>query len=180
MSGHSKWSKVKHQKSLSDAKKGKIFSKIARLIAVAAKKGTDPNSNSSLRDAINQAKSINMPAENIERAIKKSEGGLQSETLQEVRYEAFGPGGTAIIIEGITDNKNRTSNEIKHILSKYNAKLAEPNSVLWVFEKKQPNHWQSMNAVQISEIDKERLKKLIENMEEHDDVQKIYTNADYS
>ncbi|HEB01373.1 MAG TPA: YebC/PmpR family DNA-binding transcriptional regulator [Candidatus Portnoybacteria bacterium] len=136
MSGHSKWSKIKHKKAITDVKKGKIFSKIARMISVTAReKGGDPETNSNLRLAIEKAKSVNMPRENIERAVRRG-AGEGEEKLEEVTYEAYGPGGIALIIEGITDNKNRAVSEIKHILSKHNGKLAETGSVQWSFERK--------------------------------------------
>ncbi len=177
MSGHSKWSKIKHQKEVTDAKKGKSFSKLVRLIALAAKKGADPEANPSLKFAINQARTVNMPSENIERAIKKGSGEMQNENLEEVRYESFGPGGTAIIIEAITDNKNRTLNEIKRLLSQHGAKLAEQGSVLWAFSKEQSGWWQPKHTVQVSLADKETVEKLLEALEDHEDVQKVYTNA---
>ena len=136
MSGHSKWSKIKHQKAAGDAKKGQAFSKISRLIILTAKKGGDPDSNLELRYAINQAKSVSMPRDSIERAIKKGTGELQGENLEEAQYEAFGPHGSAMLISAITDNKNRTTSEIKHTLIKNNAKLAEPGAAAWAFEKK--------------------------------------------
>ena len=136
MSGHSHFSSIKHKKSLEDEKRGKIFSKMARMISVAAKEGHDPTSNPKLRQALDEAKNFNMPKDNIERAIKRGSGETKGEKLEEVNYEAFGPGGIAVIIEVITDNKNRTLAEIKHILQKYNGKLAESGSVKWLFEKK--------------------------------------------
>lgn len=137
MSGHSHWSSIKYQKGIADAKKGKIFSKIARQISIAAKeKGGDPEGNSTLRIAIEKAKSFNMPKDNVERAIKKGTGELEGTKLESVVFEAYGPGGIAIIIEGITDNKNRTSHEIKQILSKHQGKLAQEGSVKWLFKKK--------------------------------------------
>jgi len=136
MSGHSHFSSIKHKKALEDEKRGKIFSKMARMISVAAKEGTDPTSNSKLRQALEEARSFNMPKSNIEKAIKRGTGMLEGEKLEEINYEAFGPGGIAIIIEAITDNKNRTLAEIKHILQKYNGKLAESGSVKWLFERK--------------------------------------------
>lgn len=136
MSGHSKWSKVKHKKAITDVKKGKIFSKMARMISVAAKeKGGDPETNSNLRLAIERARSVNMPRENIDRAIKKGTGE-EGGKLEEITLEAYGPAGVALIIEAITDNKNRTLSEIKNILSKHNGKLAEPGSVQWSFERR--------------------------------------------
>ena len=136
MSGHSHFSSIKHKKSLEDEKRGKIFSKMARMISVAAKEGTDPTSNSKLRQAMDEARSFNMPKDNIERAIKRGSGETKEGKFEEVNYEAFGPGGIAVIIETITDNKNRTLAEIKHILQKYNGKLAESGSVKWLFERK--------------------------------------------
>lgn len=137
MSGHSHFKTIKAHKELADAKKGKIFSKIGRLITIAVKeKGGDPITNSKLRLVIDQAKKFNMPKENIERSIKKGTGELAGEKLEEVFFEGFGPGGIAIIIEGITDNKNRTLGEIKGILNQNNGKLAGEGAVRWLFDKK--------------------------------------------
>ena len=137
MSGHSHWSSIKHKKAITDAKRGKIFSKLARMISVAAKQGSDPKSNANLRLAIEQARSFNMSSDKIEKAIKKVTGELGGEArLEEVAYEAYGPGGIAIIIEGITDNKNRSLGEIKQILIQNGGKLAETGSVQWLFERK--------------------------------------------
>lgn len=136
MSGHSKWHKVKWQKAVTDAKKGKIFSKLARMISVAAKeKGPDPETNPKLRLAIEKAREANMPKDNIERAIKKGSGRDTVAALEEFTYEAYGPTGVALIIEGITDNKNRTLSEIKNILSHHQGKVASQGSVLWLFDK---------------------------------------------
>ncbi len=137
MSGHSKWHKIRYQKASTDKNKGKIFSKLSKLISLAAKeKGGNPETNPKLRLAIEKAKKANMPKENIERAIKKGIGQLEDTQLEELTYEAYGPGGIAMIIEVITDNKNRTLNEIKHILSKYGGKLSEPGSVKYLFDYK--------------------------------------------
>lgn len=136
MSGHSHWSSIKHKKQLEDQKRGKIFSKLSRMISVAAKKGVNPEINPELRQALEEAKAFNLPKENIERAIKRGTGEIEGGELEEVRYESFGPGGIAIIIEGITDNKNRTLSEIKKILQKHEGKLAESGSVKWLFERK--------------------------------------------
>ncbi|MFC1625276.1 YebC/PmpR family DNA-binding transcriptional regulator [Patescibacteria group bacterium] len=167
MSGHSKWSKIKHQKATGDAKKGQIFSKLSKLITVAVRKGKDPESNIELKHAINQAKTASMPAGNIERAIKKGSGELQGELLEEVQYEAFGPGGTAILMKGVTDNKNRTSNEIKHLLAQHSAKLAQLGATTWLIK----------NPIEISDTDKENLEKLIKALKNHDDIQSIHTNT---
>lgn len=136
MSGHSHWKKIKHAKGAADAQKGKAFSKMARLITVAAREGGDVEKNPKLRLAIAKAKEINLPAENIKRAIKRGTGEIGGAELQEILFEAYGPGNIAIIIEGITDNKNRTIAEIKHILNQNNGKLAGEGSVRWLFERK--------------------------------------------
>ncbi len=137
MSGHSHAKTILHKKEITDAKRGKIFSKMAKLITIAVKEGGgDPSANSKLRMAIEQAKNANMPKDNIERAIKSGTGELSGEKLEHVTLEAYGPGQTAIIIEGITDNKNRTLGEIKQILNQNNGKLAGSGSVKWLFERK--------------------------------------------
>ena len=136
MSGHSHWAGIKHKKQAEDQKRGKIFSKLSRMISVAAREGADPEMNPKLRQALEEAKAFNMPKENIERAIKRGTGELEGAKLEEVSYEAFGPGGVAIIIEGITDNKNRTFQEVKQILQKYSGKLAESGAVKWLFARK--------------------------------------------
>jgi YebC/PmpR family DNA-binding regulatory protein len=137
MSGHSHFKSIKYRKGVADAKRGKAFSKLARQISVAAKeRGGDPDTNSKLRIAIEQAKTLNMPKDNIERAIKRGTGELAGEKLEPVLFEAYGPGGIAIIIEGITDNKNRTLGEIKQILAQSGGKLAGGGSVKWLFERR--------------------------------------------
>ncbi len=137
MSGHSKWSKIKRGKAITDAKRGKLFSKLAKIISVAARdKGGDPKFNPTLRMAIEKAKEANMPNENIERAIAKGAGGEEESRMEEFLYEAYGPGGIAILIEGITDNKNRTLSEIKNILTKQNAKFVESGGVSYLFQKR--------------------------------------------
>lgn len=137
MSGHSHAKTIKHQKELTDKKRGNIFSKLSRQISLATKeKGGNPETNSALKMAIEQAKSFNLPKENIERAIKRGTGETGGEKLEEVVFEAYGPGGIAIIIEGITGNKNRTLGEIKQILNQNNGKLVGEGAVKWMFEKK--------------------------------------------
>jgi YebC/PmpR family DNA-binding regulatory protein len=177
MSGHSKWSQIKHKKAVTDAKKSQIFSKISRKIVVAATKGENPEMNSDLRVAIEKAKEANMPFDNIGRAIKKGSGGLEEgRRLENIRYEAYGPGGAAVIIEGITDNKNRTVAEIKHILLKHNAKLAEAGAVTWAFEHVQ-GKWQPKSAIELNKDDKEKLGNLLEELNNHDDVQEVFSNT---
>ncbi|MBU2564357.1 YebC/PmpR family DNA-binding transcriptional regulator [Patescibacteria group bacterium] len=172
MSGHSKWSKIKHAKTATDAKRSEIFSKMAKLISIAAKKGEDPSMNASLRLAIEKAKSFNMPKDKIENAIKKD----KSAQLEEVTYEAYGPNGTPLIIEAITDNKNRTVSEIKHILSRYNGKLAETGSVKYLFSK-QEGEWKPNYTTEPDENLKNQLLKLFEALDDHDDINDIYSNV---
>lgn len=136
MAGHSKWKQIKHRKSVTDAKKGLLFSKLAREIMVAAREG-GPHSeaNARLRQAVERAQIQGLPKDNIERAVNRAAGTEEEKTLQEFLYEAAAPGGVTIIIEGITDNKNRTTAEIKHLLNEHGAKLAESGSLIWGFEK---------------------------------------------
>ncbi|MFA5877913.1 MAG: YebC/PmpR family DNA-binding transcriptional regulator [Candidatus Staskawiczbacteria bacterium] len=136
MSGHSHFKTIKAQKEVADAKRGKVFSKMGKVVSIAAKNGGDPATNPRLRIAIEQARNVNMPKENIERAILRGTGELAGDKLEEVVFEGFGPGGIAVIIEAITDNKNRTLGEIKQILSQNNGKLAGEGAVQWMFERK--------------------------------------------
>ncbi|NOY35540.1 MAG: YebC/PmpR family DNA-binding transcriptional regulator [bacterium] len=177
MSGHSKWSTIKHQKAATDAKRSQIFSKMAKMITVAARKGDDPDMNPDLRAAIDKAKGVNMPADNIERAIKKGAGKLEGAQMENVRYEAYGPGGVAIIIEAITDNNNRTVAEIKHILSKNNGKFAESGSVTWAFENAH-GKWEAKHKIEISEEDAGKLDRLLEALDDNDDVQNLFVNSE--
>ena len=137
MAGHSKWANIRHRKGAQDAKRGKIFTKIIKEITVSARLGGgDQDSNPRLRKAVSNARSNNMPQENIIRAIKKGIGELDGVSYEEISYEGYGPNGIAIFIEVITDNKNRTVSELRHILNKNNGNLAEPGSVAWMFERK--------------------------------------------
>lgn len=137
MSGHSKWSTIKHKKGAADARRGKIFTKLIKEITVAARLGGgDPNANPRLRTAIAAAKEQNMPQDNILRAIKKGTGELEGSNYEEVTYEGYGPGGVAILIEAMTDNKNRTVGEIRALLSKNGGNMGESGCVSWIFEKK--------------------------------------------
>jgi len=137
MSGHSKWSTIKHKKGALDAKRGKIFTRVIKELTVAAKAGGgDPDGNPRLRSAIALAKASNMPADNIKRAIMKGTGELPGVTYEDVVYEGYGPGGVAIYVEVLTDNKMRTTPEIRHAFTKHGGDLGQPNSVSWMFEKK--------------------------------------------
>jgi len=137
MSGHSKWSTIKHKKGAADAKRGKIFTRILKEMTVAARLGGgDPIGNPRLRAAVAEAKANNMPKDNIERAIKRGTGELEGATYEEVTYEGYGPGGVAIIVEALTDNTNRTTPEIRHMFEKHGGNLGTPGSVKFQFEKK--------------------------------------------
>jgi YebC/PmpR family DNA-binding regulatory protein len=137
MSGHSKWSTIKHKKAAADAKRGKVFTRVIKEITVSARiGGGDPGGNPRLRTALAAAKAANMPKDNIEKAIKKGTGELPGVTYEEVVFEGYGPSGVAFYVETLTDNKNRTLPEIRHLFSKYGGNLGETNSVAWMFEKK--------------------------------------------
>jgi len=239
MSGHNKWSSIKHKKGAADAKKGKIFTKLIKEITVAAKTGGgDPDSNARLRTAILAAKAENMPNDNITRAIKKGTGELEgAAAYEDVIYEGYGPGGTALMVEVLTDNKNRTVSDIRHIFTRSNGNLGESGSVAWMFKKKgvvtvpasstsedaimeagleagaedvindgdifmlytDPSSLESVRSalesknvkiekaemsmipqttVKLSGKDAETMLKLIENLEDNDDVQKVHSNFD--
>lgn len=166
MSGHSKWSQIKHKKAITDKKKGQIFSKLSRLITLAAKKGPDPKSNPSLVQAIDNAKAVNMPNENIERAIKKVADKDQDQ-LEELSIEALGPGGVALKIKAITDNRNRTMAEIKKILTENNSKLVQPGSLTWMF-----NQSLTLNDSSLQE----QVDKLFEALDDQDEVEDVSSN----
>lgn len=176
MSGHNKWSKIKHKKAASDAAKSKIYSKLVKLIQVESKAAGGDTTSPGLRTAIDKAKAENMPKDTIDRAVKK---GASNDTaaMESVTYEVYGPGGCALIIEGLTDNKNRTAAEVKHILTKNGLQLATPGSATWAFEKT-ADGWNAQTTTQISPEDGEKLEKILELLDENDDVQDVYTNAD--
>jgi YebC/PmpR family DNA-binding regulatory protein len=136
MSGHSKWAGIKHKKAITDAKRGAIFTKMAREITVSAKEGGgDPTGNFRLRLAIQRARDVNMPADNIDRAIKRGTGEAGGAAYEELRYEGYGPGGVAILVDALTDNRNRTASEIRSIFSRFGGNVAEPNAVGWIFKR---------------------------------------------
>ena len=239
MSGHSKWATTKRKKAVIDAKRGKIFTKLIKEITIAAREGGgDINGNPRLRLAVDNAKSANMPQDNIERAIKKATGELEGVTYHELNYEGYGPVGVAIIVEVATDNKNRTVAEVRHIFSKNGGALAETGSVAWMFDRKglitlpkqskseeeimeyvldsgaddfqsedqffevqtslenfetvrktlidknleienASLQWIAKNSVSVTGEDAEKVIKLIESLEDNDDVQNVYSNADF-
>jgi YebC/PmpR family DNA-binding regulatory protein len=176
MSGHSKWSQIKRQKGVTDAAKSRTFSRFARLIAMESKRANGVLSSPSLAVAISRAKSINMPKENIERAIAK---GMSKDVgdLESVVYEAYGPGGAAILITALTDNKNRTTQEVKHLLSLQKIELASPGAATWAFSKSHDGFMPNEPLVDAVGADAEGLSNLLEALDEHEDVQQVFTNA---
>jgi len=241
MSGHSKWATIKRKKGALDAKRGKIFTKWIKEITVAARNGGgDPAGNPRLRTAILGAKGVNMPADNIDRAIKKGTGELEGTSYEEITYEGYGPGGIAILMESLTDNRNRTTGELRHILTKNGGRMAEAGAVQWMFHSKgslavprsavdedtlitlvldagaedvdtedpetyeittSPQQFEAVraaladkgivttsaevakvpqNVISLSEKDAEAALKLMEVLEDHDDVQKVSSNLDIS
>ncbi len=176
MSGHSKWSQIKRQKSVTDAAKSRTFSRFARLITLESKKANGVLSAPSLAVVISRAKAVNMPKENIERAVAKGTS-KDSGDLEQVVYEAYGPGGVAILIDALTDNKNRTTQEIKHLLSLQGIELASPGAASWAFTKNSGSYIPNEPLVEIVGEDEEKLGAALEAIDEHEDVQRIYTNA---
>jgi len=224
MSGHNKWSTIKHKKGAADAKRGKVFTKIIKEISVAAKLGgADPVANPRLRTAIDKAKAENMPKDNIERAIKKGSGGMEGVTYEEIIYEGYGPGGAAVLIEVLTDNRNRSVSEVRSIFSKNNGNMGEAGCVSWMFSQKglilyeksvdfeqlfeaaievgaegsfievrealEAKGFKHTNAevtmipqtmVELEGKQAESMLKLMDKMEDCDDVQNVYSNFDIS
>jgi YebC/PmpR family DNA-binding regulatory protein len=238
MSGHSKWSSIKHKKAAVDAKRGKVFSKLVKEIIVAARDGgPNPETNARLRTAIDSAKAANMPSANIEKAVKKGSGELEGVHYEDVTYDAYGPGGVAILVQILTDNKNRTASEMRNIFSKRGGSIAGVGAVSWIFNKKgvlriarekadeeelfllatdaeaedfrtdsdayelvfSPEHFENAkqqlqgegiefdmaaitflpkNTVRVEGKEAQQLLALMEELEEHDDVQNIYSNFD--
>ena len=176
MSGHNKWSKIKHKKAGTDAAKSKIFSKMARAISTASKQVSGDINSPTLRAAIDKAREFNMPADNIDRAIKKG-SGADTESMEAITYEAYGPGGSALVIEALTSNRNKAAQEVKFILSKNGFALAAPGSATWAFSKEN-SEWKPNMTVPLSEEDSTVLEKLIEELEDNDEVQDVYTNAE--
>ena len=176
MSGHSKWSTIKHKKSAQDAKRGKIFTKLTKEIMVAARLGGgDPSANPRLRAAIQAAKSENMPKDKIERAIKKGTGEIEGERYEEIQYEGYGPGGVAILVESMTDNRQRTVADLRHLFSKHGGNLGEPGSVAWMFEKK------GLIVIEKEAVDEDTLMTVAleagaDDLNEEDDIWEVHTD----
>ncbi len=178
MSGHSKWSTIKHKKAAADAKRGQLFTRIIKELTVAAREGGgDPDANARLRSAVVAAKAANMPADNIKRAIQKGTGELPGVSYEDVAYEGYGPGGVAVYVEVLTDNKMRTTPEIRHLFSKHGGNLGEPNSVSWMFEKK--GHF----VVSTEAASEERLMEIAldagaDDLQREDEAYEIYTSPE--
>ena len=175
MSGHSKWSQIKRKKGIADQKRGQLFSKLSRVITLSVREGrgiTDPENNLKLRLAVERARAENMPKENIERAIKRA-SDKDASVLKEVLIQAMGPSGIAMVIEGITDNSNRTVGDVRTILSKNDFKIVPESSLNWMFDKeKNPTMPLEITDEQLlSKID-----KLLEELDSNDDVENVYTN----
>ena len=176
MAGHSKWAQIKRQKSVTDAARSRVFSKFARLIALESKKAAGNASAPGLITVIARAKAANMPKDNIERAVTKG-ASKDSGDLEQVVYEAYGPGGIAILIDALTDNKNRTTQEIKHLLSQEDVELAAPGAASWAFVKNSQGGYVPASPMEITGVEEEKLSAILEKLDAHDDVQEIFTTA---
>ncbi|MFO7660777.1 MAG: YebC/PmpR family DNA-binding transcriptional regulator [Candidatus Cloacimonadaceae bacterium] len=175
MSGHNKWSSIKHKKAATDAKRGKIYTRLVKEIILAAKNGGDPDTNARLRTAINSAKQANMPRENIERAIKRGTGEIEGAAYEEVTYEGYGQNGVGIVVDVLTDNKNRSVADIRHTFSKYGGTMAEAGAVSWNFEQK---GYFTVPAEGIEEDDlmMAALEAGAEDIQKSDEVYEVYTS----
>jgi len=169
---------IANRKASQDAKRGQIFTKYARLITVAAKSGGDPDYNIELKNAIDKAKSINMPNDNINRAIKKGTGELEGETYESISYEGYGPGGVAIIVETLTDNKNRTSSQMKHYFDRHNGNLGVPGCVTYMFERKGYFLIEKTEKTSEESLMEAALEAGMEDMATHEDSFEIYSSTD--
>lgn len=177
MSGHSKWSTIKRDKSVNDSKKSQMFTKLSRAITVVAKKGIDAQSNAALRLAISKAKEYRMPKDNIARAVQKGEGGGEGSQFEEVVYEGYGPEGTAFYVKALTDNRNRTVAEVRNIFSKHGSSLGGVGSTAYIFiELENPSF-----EIEVDDLAKARtIFNLISALEDHDDVSDVYSNVKVS
>ncbi len=174
MSGHSHWAGIKHKKEITDKKRGVVFSKLLALITAAARKDPNPDFNPRLRTAVEKARAENVPAENIARAITRARD--VGDAIEELLFEAYGPGGTAILIEATTDNRNRTVSEVKHALTAHEGKWAEPGSVAWAFEEREGVRHAKF-PLSLTPENATKLTALITALKEHPDVQEVYNNA---
>jgi len=177
VAGHSKWANIKHKKAAQDAKRGHLFTKIARQIMVAVKEGgPDPDTNFKLRIAIDKARSVNMPNDNIERAINRGIGGLDGDNYEAIIYEGYGPGGVAILMDVLTDNRNRTASEVRHRLSKHGGNLGEAGCVAWMFDKRGLLVIEKSSAIDEDELIMQALEAGAEDVQAEDDVYKVITD----
>lgn len=176
MAGHNKWSKIKREKAKTDGQKSKIFTKMVKLIATEAKKASGNLKSPGLAAAIEKAKKENVPNDTIDRAIKKATTD-NSATMESITYESYGPSGCALIIETLTENRNKAAQEIKHILSLHGSELAAPGSAAWAFTKTHEG-WIPQTTIPLEDEDITKLQALIEALEENDEVQDVYTNAE--
>ena len=176
MSGHNKWSQIRVQKAKTDAYKSKIFGKFAKLISAEAKKAKGNLADPGLKAAIEKAKAANMPSDNIDRAIKKAAGEAGA-AMEEIIYEAYGPSGVALLVKALTDNRNKAAQLVKHILNEHGFAIASPGSAVWAFTKTadglKPN-----TTVPVMEEDLGKLEKLVEDLENCEEVQEVFTNAE--
>jgi transcriptional/translational regulatory protein YebC/TACO1 len=173
MAGHSKWAKLKHTKGKTDAQKAKLFSKLVKIIGVELKMAKGDKTAPGVRTAIEKAQAANMPKDNIDRVLSKNDG-LE---MERVVYEAYGPGGTALVIEGYTDNKNRTVQEIKHILVLHGGTFANSGAAMWAFAKNAEGVLEATMPVEITDEDGAKLGELVDALEDQDDVNEVYNNA---
>ncbi len=176
MSGHNKWSKIKHKKAAADAVKSKIFSKHASLLVVESRKANGDVNSPGLAAAIERAKKDSMPKENIERAVAKG-GGADGAALEEVMFEGYGPGGVALLIQAVTNNNNHTAPEIRHIFTKAGLELGTPGSAAWAFTKTADGYTPN-SPMEVDDATGEKLAEFIEKLEKNDDVTNVYTTAD--
>jgi YebC/PmpR family DNA-binding regulatory protein len=176
MAGHNKWAQIKRQKGAADAAKSNLWGKLGKRIAVESKKAAGDINSPGLRAIIETAKKSNMPKDTIERAVAK---GISADAaaLEAITYETYGPGGCAVVISALTDNRNRTAQEMKHMLSEMGLALASPGSALWAFEKSGEG-FTPKTTVSLSESDNEKLMGILETIDSHDDVEEVYTNAE--
>ena len=175
MAGHSKWAKLKHVKGKTDAQKAKLFSKLVRFITVEVKKAKGDKNAPGVRTAVEKARAANMPLDNIERALSKASG--DGAELEQVTYEAYGPGGCALVIEAYTDNRNRTVQELKHLLGTHGGTLANPGAAIWAFQKNTEGKLEAMMPIELSDEDAQKMAELSDALEEHDDINNVYSNA---
>ena len=175
MAGHSKWAKLKHVKGKTDAQKAKLFSKLVRFITIEIKKAKGDRNAAGVRTAIEKAKAANMPADNIERALAKGSG--EGAQVEQVVYEAYGPGGCALVIEAYTDNRNRTVQELKHLLALHGGTLANPGAAAWAFQKTAEGKLEAMMPIELSDEDAQKMAELSDALEENDDINEVYTSA---